>query len=217
MQAFSEGLQLSDVNYFSSKHSIETNTTTTLRFLHYIATNHENMNPSKDGKSIRCGRHSDYGTLTLLFQNGVAGLEVLNPASILTGVEEYIPVEPKENHIVVNIGDLLQLWTSSFLLSAQHRVVGHSQGDQDRYSIAYFWHANEDVLLKPIPSPVIQESILHDSNEIQYAELKRLSKLAFLPPVHSSSQDCTGMKLQDRIESMTSGSYLKCRLASTYH
>lgn len=44
---------------------------TTLRLLYYPALEQQ----LKEGQS-RCGEHSDYGTITLLFQDSVGGLEV---------------------------------------------------------------------------------------------------------------------------------------------
>ncbi|KXN89520.1 1-aminocyclopropane-1-carboxylate oxidase [Leucoagaricus sp. SymC.cos] len=66
----------------------------------------------------RAGAHSDYGTLTLLFQDSVGGLEVQNPH---TG--QFIPATPIEGTIVVNVGDLLARWSNDVLRSTLHRVV----------------------------------------------------------------------------------------------
>jgi isopenicillin N synthase-like dioxygenase len=52
---------------------------------------------------MRIGEHSDYGTITLLWQlNDVPGLEVQD----LGGVWHPVPYE--KDSVVVNIGDLLQ-------------------------------------------------------------------------------------------------------------
>ena len=85
---------------------------------------------------IRAGAHSDYGSLTLLFQlPGQPGLEILTPSG------EWVPVptdpssatlsssswvkttETKSLPILANIGDLLSYWTNGLLKSTTHRVV----------------------------------------------------------------------------------------------
>jgi isopenicillin N synthase-like dioxygenase len=74
--------------------------------------------------------------------------------------------------ILVNIGDLLEDWTGGLLKSTVHRVVfptarsdGAQEGkrgedevdESDRYSIAYFCHPLDEVLLEPVPSRIVEE------------------------------------------------------------
>ena len=99
----------------------------TTRVIHY---------PAYDGpieeKQMRIGEHSDYGTITLLWQiNDVPGLEVQD----LEG--NWHPVPYAEDGVVVNIGDLLQRWTNDYFKSTKHRVV-NSHIHQERYSMPHF-------------------------------------------------------------------------------
>ncbi|KAJ7180370.1 hypothetical protein C8R43DRAFT_399351 [Mycena crocata] len=97
-----------------------------------------------DGQA-RAGAHSDYGTLTLLFQDMVGGLEVRNPH---TG--EYIQATPINGTIVVNVGDLLARWSNNVLRSTLHRVVAPPAKQLNateaispaRQSIAFFCNPN---------------------------------------------------------------------------
>ena len=66
---------------------------------------------------LRCGEHSDYGSLALLFQDNVGGLQVKNTAG------EFVDADPVEDCVVVNIGDCLQLQTQGLLKSTKHRVL----------------------------------------------------------------------------------------------
>lgn len=75
------------------------------------------------GGGNRAGSHSDYGTVTLLFQDMVGGLEVQDKA---TGA--FVPAKPVADTVVVNIGDLLQRWSNDVLSSTIHRVVLPSEG-----------------------------------------------------------------------------------------
>ena len=53
---------------------------------------------------IRAGAHTDYGSITLLFQHRVPGLQVHRDGS-------WLDVAPQEGCIVINIGDALEFWT----------------------------------------------------------------------------------------------------------
>lgn len=99
----------------------------TTRVIHYPAY----TGPLED-KQMRIGEHSDYGTITLLWQiNDVPGLEVQD----LEGSWHAVPYA--NDGVVVNIGDLLQRWTNDYFVSTKHRVV-NSHIDQTRYSMPHF-------------------------------------------------------------------------------
>ena len=99
----------------------------TTRVIHYPAYD----GPIED-KQMRIGEHSDYGTITLLWQiNDVPGLEVQD----LKG--KWHPVPYAEDGVVVNIGDLLQRWTNDYFVSTKHRVV-NSHIHLPRYSMPHF-------------------------------------------------------------------------------
>ena len=109
----------------------------TTRVIHYPAYN----GPIED-KQMRIGEHSDYGTITLLWQiNDVPGLEVQD----LEG--QWHPVPYAEDGVVVNIGDLLQRWTNDYFVSTKHRVV-NSHIHLPRYSMPHF--------VDPTPGTIVQ-------------------------------------------------------------
>ena len=97
---------------------------------------------------MRAGEHSDYGSLTLLFQEeGSSGLEILNHQ------KEWIPVTPSIPNLVVNLGDLMEHWTNGRWISTLHRVVApQNKKDlaQSRMSLAFFqqpdWYARIECL-----------------------------------------------------------------------
>ena len=86
----------------------------------------------------RCGEHTDWGTITLLFQGGEEGLEVRCRSGT------WIPAPPLVGCVLVNIGDQLEAWTDGRLVSTPHRVRAElSPGAAvDRYSIALFCYAD---------------------------------------------------------------------------
>lgn len=109
----------------------------TTRIIHYPAYKGE-LEPNQ----MRIGEHSDYGTITLLWQiNDVPGLEVQD----LDG--KWHPVPYAENGVVVNIGDLLQRWTNDYFKSTKHRVV-NSHIHLPRYSMPHFVDPTPGTIVK---------------------------------------------------------------------
>ncbi|QIW94840.1 hypothetical protein AMS68_000358 [Peltaster fructicola] len=154
-------------DWFTSRHDQSAGKSgTILRVLYYPAL-HTALDASID--DIRAGAHSDYGSITLLFQlPGQPGLEI----RAADGSWVAVPVDPTNNlevrkplPILVNIGDLLEDWTTGLLKSTVHRVVFPTQAKDagDRYSIAYFCHPLDDVMLEPVPSKIVKERILEDN------------------------------------------------------
>jgi isopenicillin N synthase-like dioxygenase len=117
---------------------------------------------------IRAGAHSDYGTITLLFQRpGQPGLEIL-ASRRGEEVEEWlsVPINPSNEPntpILVNVGDLLEYWTGGVLKSAVHRVIFPTDGvGEDRYSMAYFSHPIDEARLEAVPSLMVRERLRGD-------------------------------------------------------
>lgn len=120
------------------------------------------------GGLTRNPAHSDFGTLTLLFQDSVGGLEIADTsarssegsAKIEKG-ERFIPVDPRPGTVVVDVGYLFMRWSNGRWKNTVHRVSEpprwKEQGLQgpncndtadgnsvsmeavpERYSVAYF-------------------------------------------------------------------------------
>lgn len=94
--------------------------------------------PPADGRGskrgqLRCGEHSDYGSITLLFQ-GSEGLQVsapvwtqTRPTSLLmpapgpqvrTRAGDYVDIPVVPGAVLVNVGDLMQRWTDDRFVSS---------------------------------------------------------------------------------------------------
>jgi len=96
---------------------------------------------------LRAGAHTDYGTLTILRQDAVGGLEVLDPGGAWTGVE------PVPGAFVINLGDLMARWTNDRWRSTLHRVVDPpGPGRARRQSMAYFQNANWSAEIACLPT-----------------------------------------------------------------
>eukprot|EP01098_Paradermamoeba_levis_P006313 TRINITY_DN2622_c0_g1_i1.p1 TRINITY_DN2622_c0_g1~~TRINITY_DN2622_c0_g1_i1.p1 ORF type:complete len:327 (+),score=73.61 TRINITY_DN2622_c0_g1_i1:142-1122(+) len=130
VQAISLGLGLSadfiEKNYLKKSFSF-------MRLNHYPVC----PNPTE---VLGVGPHTDAGIITLLLQDDVSGLEVFN-------VDGWLRVEPVKGAIVVNIGDMLQVWTNDVYKANLHRVVAN--GNQERFSIPFFFNPSPDAVVEP--------------------------------------------------------------------
>ena len=104
--------------------------------------------------AIRAGEHEDINLITLLVGASADGLEVLNKD------DQWIGVTEVEDHIVVNVGDMLQRLTNDQLKSTTHRVVNppQSQWGKPRYSIPFFLHPRPNVPLNTLPQCITEEN-----------------------------------------------------------
>jgi isopenicillin N synthase-like dioxygenase len=115
-----------------SKHA--TKTPSQLRLIHYP------YNPdAEDAEGI--GAHTDYECFTLL-KPTAPGLEVMN------GAGEWIDVPPIPGTYVVNIGDMLELWTNGAYVATSHRV---RKVKEERYSFPLFFNVDYHTEVKPLP------------------------------------------------------------------
>lgn len=143
LTAMALGIKL-DRNYFTETHReiFCGKNATTLRLTHYPPIPLD-LKPG----SIRCGAHTDYGTITLLFQDSNGGLHVRDRGG------NWISADPIPGTILVNVGDILQFWTSDKLIATEHRVLipeDELRRRKSRRSIVLFVHPDSDVLIKPI-------------------------------------------------------------------
>jgi isopenicillin N synthase-like dioxygenase len=131
LQTFAIALELPE-DFFALNHNQKHHT---LRLLHYPALQQVPL-PGQ----IRAGEHSDYGSITLLFQDNNSGLEVRTPSG------EWIMAPVIPGTVIVNTGDLMQRWTNNIFCSPRHRVMipPADKTNESRYSIAFFCHPNND-------------------------------------------------------------------------
>lgn len=125
---------------------VHTGKAVTLRLLSYPPAAAAKLEPGQLG----AGAHTDYGFLTLLFQDDVGGLQVQEKSGA------WIDVPPVPGAIVVNSGDLLERWTNQRYRSTPHRVVPRSAA-RTRFSIAMFIDPDPDAEVSVLPSCVDDE------------------------------------------------------------
>lgn len=117
-----------------------------LRLLHYPQTPASQIS---DSGQKRAGTHTDYNQMTLLLQQDIGGLQLLNSA------DQWIDVTPEPGAIVVNTGDLMERWSNGLFRSTVHRVVQPEQAGEtlpSRYSMAYFVKPDRTALIECLPT-----------------------------------------------------------------
>lgn len=97
--------------------------------------------PEEKGRVV-CGEHTDYGIVTLLHQDRVGGLQVRN----LEG--EWLDAPPIPGSFVVNVGDMMAMWSNDRYKSTPHRVLNPGV---DRMSMPFFCEPNPDTVISCLP------------------------------------------------------------------
>jgi isopenicillin N synthase-like dioxygenase len=142
-----------------------------MRLNHYPAID---ITEIKGGSVSRIWPHFDLGVITLLFQDGVGGLEFENRAQrgTFSRVECGAPSE-----MIVNVSETLQRWTNDCLRAGLHRVnVPENMEDEEtgtlpeRYSIAYFCKADRGASVGPLKQFVLEgtDPVYQDMKAIEY-------------------------------------------------
>lgn len=99
--------------------------------------------------------HTDFGCITLLWQDDNGGLEVLERQS-----RQWIAATPIPGTLVVNVADLLQRWTNDRYASTPHRVLNKS--GRERFSIATFYDPDFKAVVDPRQLGVPQAQCKHE-------------------------------------------------------
>src|SRR3546814_4918770 len=125
--------------------------------------------------------HTDYGCLTLLWQDDVGGLEVKTTAC------EWVTAHPIPGTLVVNVGDLLARWTNDEFVSTPHRVVNRK--GVARHSMVLAFDPDFDTVVDPAvacrageapkyPAVTCGEYVLGRSEE-HTSELQSLMRISY--------------------------------------
>jgi len=111
-----------------------------LRLIHYP------FDP-RASDAVGIGAHTDYEFFTVL-KGTAPGLEVKNDAG------EWIDAPPVPGAYVVNIGDMLEVWTNGVFRATAHRV---RKVAEERYAFPFFATCDYDTLVGPAAQFVTPE------------------------------------------------------------
>ncbi len=98
--------------------------------------------PDLGGDEFGVAPHTDYGCITLLWQDDKGGLQVRDRKT-----KAWIDATPIPGTLVINVGDLLGRWSNDRFASTPHRVINRS--GEERYSIASFYDPDFTAIVDP--------------------------------------------------------------------
>jgi isopenicillin N synthase-like dioxygenase len=98
-----------------------------------------------DDGHLGINHHTDAGAVTLLLQDEQAGLQVFHDGAWHT-------VAPIDDALVVNIGDIVQVWSNDQYHAALHRVLANEH--RERYSAPLFFNPSYETEYTPLASTV---------------------------------------------------------------
>ncbi|KAK1517846.1 2OG-Fe(II)oxygenase superfamily protein [Colletotrichum costaricense] len=161
-------------DYFSTRHAYASPSEDHLRYMGY--------HPRPLADDLKVGNtwsraHTDFGSLTLLWSQDVAGLQIkTSSSSNPNGAGEWRYVPPVDGGIVCNVGDTLDFWSAGYLKSTTHRVVRppEDQAHLFRQGLFYFVRPGDDVDIKPAPSPLLKRLGLIGENAEEAAPVRGL-------------------------------------------
>ncbi|CCE72894.1 Piso0_000496 [Millerozyma farinosa CBS 7064] len=137
-------------NYFVDRHRYNDPSDDHLRFMKYHPRSQEDDNLVEN---TWARGHTDFGTLTLLFNQLVSGLQ------IKTSSGKWRYVRPVDGGIICNVGDTLSFWSGGYFKSTIHRVVRPppDQVDAPRIGVFYFVRPGDHAQVEVAPSPLLRQ------------------------------------------------------------
>jgi isopenicillin N synthase-like dioxygenase len=96
---------------------------------------------------IWAAEHQDFDLITALPRATASGLQVLAASG------EWLPVDAPGDHVVVNVGMVLERLTNGLARAAVHRVVATGDRTAARLSIVQFCHPAPWTVLTPLTGP----------------------------------------------------------------
>ncbi|KAH6652811.1 Clavaminate synthase-like protein [Truncatella angustata] len=190
LRALAIGIGIEDEEYFLRFHSGESNQ---LRLLHYPPIETEKLTSET---AARMPAHSDWGSITLLFQDDCGGLQVEDPNE----PGRFIDAISIKDALIMNVGDLLMRWSNDHLKSTLHRVtvppvnvwsessdktggkeLSTTRMTKSRYSIPYFVTTDPTARIECLPqctgkdnppkyTPILQEDYRRMRSKTQYSD-----------------------------------------------
>lgn len=117
--------------------------------------------------------HADSGGFTILWQDDHGGLEVESKSG------EWVGAPPVPGSFVVNIGNLMQIWSNGRYSSTPHRVI--NRAGADRYSIPLFVNPGDAAPITPLVDLKARDPVPILYGAYQKAEWRRIFPAAKIP------------------------------------
>ena len=147
LQAFCVGL---DLPADFMRKDFADNHTGFIRLNHYPVTDplSQTSVPHQPEADLGVHHHTDAGALTVLLQDSVGGLQVFRDGY-------WHDIRPVDGAMVINTGDMMQVWSNDIYQAAIHR--GLAMENTDRYSIPFFFNPQAGTRVSPLPTVVSED------------------------------------------------------------
>ena len=112
--------------------------------------------PQEGDAGLGIHPHKDTDALTIVAPDVTGGLMVRQ-----RGSSDWLEVRAPDDALIVNIGDMLELWSGGYFVSTPHKVVNTS--GTERYSFPYFSVPRFDTVVEPLiePQPGFKRQSFH--------------------------------------------------------
>jgi isopenicillin N synthase-like dioxygenase len=114
--------------------------------------------------------HADSGGFTILWQDDNGGLEVQSKNG------EWVGAPPIEDAFVINVGNIMQIWTNGRFSSTPHRVI--NRAGRDRYSIPLFVNPDSTARIAPLIGRLAADFEPFSYGDYQRNEWRRIFPVA---------------------------------------
>jgi isopenicillin N synthase-like dioxygenase len=115
-----------------------------------------------EGGQLGINRHTDAGAVTVLLQDDQPGLQVSHG-------DRWHTIHPRSDALVINIGDVVQVWSNDRYQAPLHRVLASSS--RERFSAPYFFNPSYETDYGPLPS-LTQNGVLPRYRPINWGEFR---------------------------------------------
>ncbi|MFG1795127.1 isopenicillin N synthase family dioxygenase [Nocardia sp. NPDC049149] len=137
-----------------------------------------------DGELRGMGEHTDFGIVTVLWADQVPGLQVLDKEG------RWHDVQPADDALLINFGDLMARWTNERWLSTLHRVVPPIVDGtiERRRSAAFFHDGNTDAVIETLPTCVGEGSKYPPITVAEHVRAKLAGSRALQPNANATRE-----------------------------
>lgn len=115
------------------------------------------------GADFGIHHHTDAGALTVLLQDEVSGLQVYRNGAWWT-------VRPARDAFVINIGDMMQVWSNDLYQAPIHRVLAMDRNE--RRSLPFFYNPSYETVVEPL-AEVLSEGRRAHYRGISWGDFRR--------------------------------------------
>jgi isopenicillin N synthase-like dioxygenase len=155
-------------------------TSSEIRLNHYPSVSLKDL---AEGNIKRTWPHTDFGIISLVFQDKIGGLEIEDRSASSPYQRSFAPIPPANQDgsepVVVLVSDTLQRWTNDIISAGRHQVSvppfmkKQTEGDcPERYSAIFFLKAARDASVAPFPQFVTEKrpAVYGEMSALQFQE-----------------------------------------------